>query len=61
MIQIINQNFSAWLTDDRLSRWNHIRYRSAKEDLTKEQGVQCLKYLAEYAPKELVIIMEILA
>ena len=29
----------AYLTEDRLARWNHLRHRAGLEALTKEQAV----------------------
>lgn len=29
----------AYLTEERLARWNHLRFRAGMEEITKEQAV----------------------
>lgn len=58
MIQIINETFETWLTDDRLSRWNHIRHRSGLDDITKEIAIGILKYIQKTKPIELTFFLD---
>jgi hypothetical protein len=34
-----------WLNENRLDRWNHVRFLAGEESLTKQQGLAHIKNL----------------
>lgn len=40
--RLLEQHKKYLLEDNRLSRWNHVRHRAGKPDLTLEQAAQFL-------------------
>lgn len=54
-------NWYIWLTEDRLSRWNHLRERSGQDLLNQDQGARVLANMSVYEQSTLNEIKERIA